>query len=174
MNTTSLIAEIIIVGLFSIPWIFPIINKVIDLSEIIENGNNTLLLILGIAFTYFVGMLINQFSDLLFKKNNDKYYKKYGGKEKIQAKRIELIINSESFADYINQRRSIVRIFRSNISNIGIFLLFYLFNLFNTRVLYTQDFSFILICILIIMLILTLYSYQKTLKGYIKCIACQI
>ena len=167
MKTTSLLAELLVIGVCGSFWVYPLISLVIpfDIQKIfLKNGVQPIFI--ALTLVYFLGMLINFISDRLFDPIDKKIYSAYGGKESIQKARSLIFLHSKEAADYLLQRRSIVRIFRANSLNCLILIIIVFFNISIIR----SEFNINLLSLLSLLgtiLLISLIAYVKTLKGYI-------
>ncbi len=168
MKTTSLIAELLVIGVFGSFWILPAVSIFYELNyEELTKNLNLLDLSLGIAILYFVGMMMNYLSDILYKKVDNGIADEHGGKETLWQKRYNILIQSSSAAEYLFQRRSIIRIFRANSLNILLVAIMVLlspvFNSINSlldRFLFSGG--------VLIVALISFMAYIRSLIGYFK------
>ena len=164
MNTRTVIVEILLIGLITSAWFLPLINT-LDFTDI-SNISSDYVKILAIALSYFIGMTVNQVCHILIHPLN-KIFKLDQDKDKIRYYRTKAILDGKgNFFEYLNFRRSIVRIFRANIFNFVIIILFYLFNVGNLQAITKDKLSYIILLILILLLLSIIYSYIKTTRNY--------
>ena len=129
MKTTNVLAEILVVGGWSLLWVAPLLIEKMNITEKINiNFINSLLIV---CFIYFIGMIVNFLGDLPFSSIDKIIAKKYGGKENIQKIRNRVFLKSEQNSNYLFQRRSFVRIYRSNSLTFFIIIILSLFNYYD-------------------------------------------
>ena len=130
MTTTTLIAEILIVGLSFFLNIIPIITLVFGISpEEIIIFYSSIQLPYQITAAYAFGVIWNRFCDQILKiidvkiinrKISKKEY--HFNKKKYQFNRIRIVVKSKSMGDYLLYIRSLIRISRA----VFVFSLIYL------------------------------------------------
>src|SRR5262247_2462219 len=134
MQTTSLLVELLVIGIFACSWGYPILSFFISTSELKKLvGSNSIGVLFCIGLVYFLGMLVNFIADIVLQWKDKSIAQKFGGKRNIQESRVLLFTQSGDGYEYSLQRRSIVRIFRANCLNTFFFLIVYLFNMGGVR-----------------------------------------
>lgn len=114
---------------------------------------------------YFWGMLLNFLSDQVFRFADTAIARKYGGKEHLQRLRACIIVRSKEGGDYLNQRRSMVRIYRANSVNCLCTLLVLALDVSGVRTRCDVDLRWA-IPLLTLVLAACVWAYARTLRGY--------
>lgn len=164
MNTTSIVAELLVIGSISLGWLIPLSKSIskFNISTITLNNGDILF---TLAIIYLMGIVINYLADKVFFYYDKNQVEKYGSKESIQEIRCKLLLKSAEVNTYMNQKRSIVRIFRASCFNFIIISLFALFSFYDSFInfshIYLSIIFFLITCILFL-------GYHHTLNGYFK------
>ena len=166
MQTTSLLVELMVIGLWACSWVYPLASLVVPNAEIkrIVLANNIGLLI-AIAAIYFIGMFTNLIADISLRWFDSIAANKFGGKQEIQKLRVAVFTKSGDAYQYLLQRRSMVRVFRANWISTMLFLIVYIFNVNNTRKSLVAN-SIVFSLVLLGLAALLFYAYARTLRGY--------
>lgn len=172
MQTTSFLAELIVIGSFGIIWVDPLINIGINYSIFnTSSEGNTLMILALIPLIYFLGVFINFLSDIIFHIFDTLASEKHGGKKRLQKMRIKIILNSPEGANYLYRKRSILRIFRGNTFNVLAFIIIEI--IFNIHTRYSI-LSIIpkgsLIFSMSIIFFVLFWAYIRSLLGYFSII----
>lgn len=118
MKTTSLLVELLVIGTWGSLWAYPVVALAVPNHSLASClGSQSGLLLVLVPFVYFWGMLINFLSDQVFRFADTAIARKYGGKQYLQRLRACIIVRSKEGGEYLNQRRSMVRIYRANSVN---------------------------------------------------------
>jgi hypothetical protein len=166
MNTSTIIVEILVIGILTSLWFLPILGSINFNAFFSKSISENYLSFISIALSYVLGMVINQISHVIVFPINKVFHLDID-KDKIRKIRTKNIVDSnDGFIEYLNFRRSIVRIFRSSIFNIIIIILFYSFNFFEFQKLTNNKFDIFFFSVLLISFLAIVYSYVKTSKGY--------
>lgn len=170
MQTTTILSELLVIGLISMSWLLPILNKVIDLKPLLSLSNDKgVILFFFLILLYFLGIFFNNISDIAFYFYDKWLSKKYGGKEKLQKIRLQIIVKSELGANYLFRKRSFVRILRSASLNLVLIIIYLLFDSDTfTKVFHSSFISTIVT--LVIIFFITFYLYSRALNGYFSII----
>ena len=165
MNTTNILAEIIVVGSFSFLWTIPVFINFLD-NNCIQSllKLNLKSAVLFLAVIYFFGTLSNFLADKIFFLIDKIVAKKFGGKSEIRKKRTKIILNNSDATAYLFQRRSFVRIFRANSFNCFLASIVFHFNVGGLTSLLLFDKNCLSLAILIIAL-LSVYDSKKAYKS---------
>lgn len=166
MSTSFLFAEILVIGIWSFLWLYAVSNKIFAGDIFVSLADADIFSsIIFVGFIYFLGMIMNVLSDIIFKPIDSKLATQSGGKENLQKGRAIIILKSEHAAQYLNQRRSIMRIFRANTLNL-IFTFVAIIFLRNsvTKIFLVSAWTLGLLVFLLILF--SAYAYYRTLKGY--------
>ena len=166
MNTTNILAEIIVVGSFSFLWTIPVFMNFLD-NNCIQSllKMNLKSAVVFLAVVYFFGTLSNFLADKIFFLIDKVVSKKFGGKSKIRQKRTKIILNNSDATAYLFQRRSFVRIFRANSFNCFLASIVFYFNVGGLTNLLSFNKNCLSLAILIIG-VLSFWAYVVTLSGY--------
>ena len=84
MNTTSVLAELLVIGVFSLSWLYPFATSIFSEKNItpwLSLDIKSLIVVLPIL--YFCGILMNFLSDIILTPIDNKIAERYGGKKKI-------------------------------------------------------------------------------------------
>ena len=173
MNTSIMFVEILIIGSCSMLWAYPVIKYFdINISLLIKQPIILFLII------YYVGLLLNNISDIILKNLDKKILvditntnkKDYScTKKNIQSIRTRITLYYSSAITYMNFRRSIVRVFRANILNFALFFLFFLFfTPIYVKYYELPDKKWLICSLIFILLFGNLIAFYRSLKGYYK------
>jgi hypothetical protein len=166
MGTTNLLAEILIIGTWAAFWAIPIFREAVtvDCITYVSKLNFEKIAALA-AIVYFLGMIMNFVSDVVFSPLDKLLAKRFGGKDALIKSRAYLIIKSDKAYEYLMQRRSFVRIYRANTLNCILIFLVTAFDIGNIS--FAYSISRIRLCFsVIVVAIICLTAYLKTLSGY--------
>lgn len=168
MKTTNLIAELLVIGVFGTFWILPTISICynVNYSNLTENIN-LVDLSLGFAILYFIGMVMNYISDVLYKKIDYCYARKHGGKEALWQMRYNILIKSSDAGEYLFQRRSIIRIFRANSLNIFLISIVIIISPVFDGIVPLKN-RILLSAVVLLIAIISFLAYRRSLIGYFK------
>ncbi|MBU2494871.1 MAG: hypothetical protein KJ571_19795 [Bacteroidetes bacterium] len=164
MQTTSILAELIVIGCTALIWCYPVIEKVteINFSTIMNNSGN---IVISLALLYLLGVIVNFIADIFFAKFDDKYSNDYGGKESQQIARTKILLKSTEATNYMTIRRSIVRILRASTFNSIIYSILIFFSMADPIPKLANLWDGI---IFLIITFFFLMGYRHTLIGYFK------
>lgn len=178
MSTTLLFAELIIIGVQAILWIFLLLLTIfgLDWLNILKNLNlsdwQTTIVIVALSLVYMIGIIVDRIADLLFagwdKKLRDKICPK--PPMAIAVMRFELGKDNEYLNRQFEYTRSRMRISRSSVVNFTLSTLFGLI-LILTRfgnITPSEKIKYILVIIItgVILFTSALYTWQKLTKTY--------
>lgn len=163
MQTTTLIAELLVIGSICQLWFTPILERIIKVNIYIYHATNEL--IIFIAIIYLLGIVVNLISDKVFSPIDKRIALNYNNKEHLQKIRCKVLSRSVEASSYMLTKRSIIRIYRSSSLNFLFITALSLLSIYDSYVHVNKWqlslFSFFLF-------ILTLYGYVRSLKGYFK------
>jgi len=164
MQTTSILAELLVIGCTALLWVIPILQKVTDgfCCDFLLSSKE---IVISLALTYLLGILMNYVSDRLFNYFEKKYAKENGGNEIIKKFRSKILLSSSSATTYMNTRRSIVRIMRASSCNFLIYAVIIALSVTNP---FKQLPKMISFTVVLGTCILFLLGYIHTLIGYYK------
>ena len=166
MKTTSLLAELLVIGFWSSFWLIALLCNFADFELIFKIiKTNFLLILVVLAIVYFLGMLINLIADASLSFVDKFTANKFGGKLSLVKTRTKIILKSSEAANYLFQRRSFVRIYRANCINTLILFHIAIFDVGNFSNRLGLKVS-ILSMLLFLLFILSFLGYYKTLNGY--------
>jgi hypothetical protein len=124
MPTTTLLAEIVIVGFLFFLSVLPFATVIFQTDpQSILTFYGGIPLQFQLAAAYVAGVVWNRVCDQAFSKLDERIIRsKFPSKETYQAARIEVVLQGEQIRDYIGNFRSLIRIARAS----SILLLVYL------------------------------------------------
>ena len=166
MNTTNMLVEIIVVGVFGFLWVGPIMLNCFD-AAYLQNffELNIKSIIVFLAIIYFLGAISNFIADKLFFCVDKYIVKGYGSKAEIRKNRSKIIVSSSDAACYLFQRRSFVRIFRANSMNLFFGAVAVYFDIGRLGDLFSFDKNNLSL-FLFVFSVLSFIAYTITLSGY--------
>lgn len=173
MATTNLVVDYLIIGVSSFAWMLPALFILLGeqwLSKITSPGIATAFAMLGIV--YILGICMSRFADDLMDRKNDRMRDEVFENDKNTTYHSMLnliILRSESAADYLSYRRSIVRITRACAVNFLLGIVawpaWYLYERYLG--LAPSSVLTLLVCLGCLLLFLLLYkAWPVVLKGY--------
>lgn len=178
MSTTLLFAELIIIGVEAILWIFLLMLTIFGLDWLKVIGNTsisdwqTVIVIVALSIVYVIGIIVDRIADLLFagwdKKLRDKIIPNpFMG---IAVMRFELGKDNEYLNRQFEYTRSRMRISRSSVVNFALSILFGLILLLTRfgSITPSEKTKYILAIVIFGVILLTsaLYTWQKLTKTY--------
>lgn len=171
MNTTAVLAEIVITGLVTLIGIFLLILGAGESNNelpIFDPGLSDVIIGLAVlGLSYLVGNFVNVISHLVFNKV-DKYYRTAKLKSlDYQKTRLKIYKYSEEFKSFLDTRYSILRLFRS--SSISFIILGIGFLVYNPTFLSQQQF-FLVASLISLMFLLSILFYINQTKVFYKII----
>lgn len=165
MTTTNLLVEILVIGFCAIPWVGALLQAVTGVKVSWPTGVEPIVPLL--VASYVLGILVNLVADRLLDSVDSRVASKQGGKDTLQKARVTLIVRSKEAGDYVQQRRSVVRILRGSVVNLLGTLIVISANLGSVRDrLQLQLIPSIAVCVILIAVVI--YGYHKSLGGYYK------
>ncbi|NLT50786.1 MAG: hypothetical protein GXX85_07730 [Ignavibacteria bacterium] len=164
MKTTSILAELLVIGTVSLGWIKPIIDGLIK-YEVFKNEFSDYYIYYLIVVIYLLGIVLNYISDRFFYYYDARQVNKYGNKQKIQLLRCKLLLLSAEVNSYMSQKRSIIRIFRASAFNFLMYAVVALCSLYEP---YLKANCFVLFLMSLCLSIIFFLGYHHTLNGYFK------
>jgi len=166
MNYTNLLVELLVIGICSMLWLIPIGQQILNKDMIHVIAINDFQTIIALpALLYFMGMIMNFISDFIFGFMDEYFAKELGGKKNIQEIRTIIFVKYEKAVDYLQQRRSIVRIYRANTLNFLVTTVILFLNVGNVISWFTCSHGY-LITINFLIIVICFSAYVNSLKGY--------
>jgi len=123
VSTANMLVEFLAIGVCACLWLLPILESAFPtaLPTIGELGLEGLVLLAPAV--YVLGAITNFLADRLLEPVDKRLRGSYGGKEAVRTAKARILAHGGAAADYLLQRRSIVRIYRATVVNLGLFLL---------------------------------------------------
>lgn len=96
MQTTSLLVELVVIGVCACSWVFPLLSSIVSpttIGKFLTASN--LSFIVGMSALYFIGMFTNFVADLTLRWLDERVGRKFGGKSKLQRQRANIFLKSK-------------------------------------------------------------------------------
>lgn len=117
MATTRLLVELLVIGLWGSLWAYPVATLVIPRSLAATLRGDPALILVLLLLLYSWGMIVNFLADQAFWFVDRLIARPFGGKERIQRLRAFIFVRSREAGEYLQQRRSMVRVHRATTFN---------------------------------------------------------
>jgi hypothetical protein len=160
------LVEIIVIGVMAVAWLIPVVRMILapDTIDRLQFGGLSQMLY-TLPVLYLVGALVNFASDRCLAFLDLRVARRYGGKDAYRRARAVILLRHRQAAAYMQERRSLVRIFRASVFNLGLTLLVVAFDIGGVRSELGLDLPASL-AFLIVLASLAFWAHSRTLSGY--------
>ncbi|MCB0539919.1 MAG: hypothetical protein KDE33_20550 [Bacteroidetes bacterium] len=173
MNTTAILAEIVITGMITLTGILLVFCGVVpnsmNFTTTVVNSNSDIFLgIFAIGFSYLLGNLVNVISHILFDKVDKKNRNEILGNQINYAQtKVKIYIKSSDLKSYLDIRYSVVRLFRSSVLSLAILSIGFSFTKLEGLSFLPQ---IVIAGFVLVLALLSFLAYRNQVKTFYKAI----